>query len=113
MGLLVTKKIMGRDHDLYLKIDALQGHKKYVEVIAGFYWDRDVSSEIQNRIETLAVPTKFDRNSEGNPFAIAYEAVKAELDNMGVAYSDVDPVDEEDVSTIAAVQDDSVTVAKA
>jgi len=102
MGLQVTKNIAGRDQDLYLKIDALVGNKNHTEVVANYYWDRELSAHMSNALETERFPMHFDRNSEGNPFAIAYFKLKEYLDSLGMTYTDVDSADETPLSTMSS-----------
>jgi len=101
MGLQVTKNIAGREQDLYLKIDALLGNKNHTTVIANYYWDREVSVHQANALGSEEFPMHFDRNSEGNPFAIAYIKLKEYLDSLGMTYVDVDSADEAPLSTLA------------
>ena len=104
MGLQVTKKIAGREQTLYLKIDALVGNKNHTEVIANYYWDRDVSAFMTNALSSERFPMHFERESEGNPFAIAYEKLKEYLTVMNIPYSDIDSPTEEPISTLSEEQ---------
>ena len=104
MGLQVTKNIAGREQDLYLKIDALLGNKNHTTVIANYYWDREVSAHQENALGSEEFPMHFDRNSEGNPFAIAYTKLKEYLENLDMTYTDVDSTDEAPISTLSSDQ---------
>ncbi len=101
MGLNVTRTLMGKEQNLYLKITGIEGNKKFTTVTAEYYWDRELSAYPNNRLESESFPMHFERDETGNPFAIAYSRLKEHLTAKGYTFEDVNPSDETELSTLA------------